>query len=204
MHAVIKRVTKSAYESLAGQRATCNNDPCPVIRIPRVSYPDSLGLSQLWQFHTTNILAPTRTGSYARSRWPMPDHCEKALCAGTSNLRLHGSRTPQCALRALLRHINAISLMRPHSVLYHVPDRFYPAMVQTAQALLSIVLCHNLQPFPEHLLRPTTGGASVAGPDKDQSALVKWVKDKDQTALVKMVKDAEGYASTITPSLPCR
>ena len=111
--------------------------------------------------------------AYARSRWPMPDHCEKALYAGTSNLRLHGSRTPQCALRALLRHIQAISLMRPHSVLYHVPDRFYAAMVQTAQALLSIVLCHNFEPFREHLLRPTAGGASVAGPDKDQSALVK-------------------------------
>ena len=142
----------------------------PTLAIPHHQYPSP---------YTDRILCPIPL-AYARS------------LRESTNLRLHESRTPQCALRALLRHIQAISLMRPHSVLYHVPDRFYPAMVQTAQALLSIVLCHNFHPFPEHLLRPTTSGASVAGPDKDQSALVK------------MVKDAEGYASTITPSPPCR
>ena len=140
-------------------------------------------------------------------------HCEDALYAANSNLRLHGSRTPQCAQHALLRHIQAISLMRPHGVLYHVPDRFYAAMVQTAQALLSIVLCHNFQPFPEHLLRPTTGGASVAGPDKDQSALVKWVKEKifavyprGNWAPFSSNQDLRELPSqpTTVPSPPCR
>ena len=122
MHAVIKRVTKSPYESLAGQRATCNNDPCPVIRIPRVSHSDSLGLSHLWQSHTTNILAPTRTGSHL--------HSDSCFPTPVKHLYLHWT------------FVHLAPRPRPMVPLMHHSLRRASPNHSTTRKAFNVVLCH--------------------------------------------------------------